>query len=189
MVFSREEFLLPIPSNDLGGEARFFEGRERQRRNKVKRSVVAALFVCTYAGLALARPQAASAAASGKAPGASQTIKQLEQAWEDAAIAGDTAKVGAILADDWVRIAPGGKVETKKDELAGLKSGASKVTSHDSGPMDVKIIGKVAVVQGTDTEKSMVNGKDTSGTYAWMDVLENVGGKWMVVRSAATMVK
>jgi ketosteroid isomerase-like protein len=154
----------------------------------VKKFAVAALFVCACAGLALARPQA-SAAAPAKVPSVSQTIKQLEHDWEDAAKAGDADKMGAILADDWVRIAPDGKMETKKDALENLKSGTSKVTSDDPGPMDVKVMGKVAVVQGTSTEKSMSKGKDTSGKYAWTDVLENVDGKWMVVRSEATMVK
>jgi hypothetical protein len=160
-----------------------------QRRNKVRKLAVAALFVCTCAGLALARPQAASAAAPAKASSVSQTLKQLEHDWEESAKAGDAAKMGAILADDWVRIAPDGKMQTKKDALANLKSGASKLISHDDGPMDVKVIGKVAVIQGTDTEKSMANGTVTSGKYAWTDVFENVDGKWMVVRSEATMVK
>jgi hypothetical protein len=155
----------------------------------VKKLAVATLFVCACAGLALARPQAASAAAPAKASSVTQTIKQLEHDWEDSAKAGDADKMSAILADDWVRIAPDGKMETKKDALADLKSGTSKVTSDDPGPMDVKVMGKVAVVQGTSTEKSMSKGKDTSGKYAWTDVLENVGGKWLVVRSEATMVK
>jgi hypothetical protein len=160
-----------------------------QRRNKVKKLAALALFVCTYAGLALARPQAVSTAAPAKASSVSQTLKQLEHDWEEAAIAGDADKMGAILADDWVRIAPDGKMETKKEALADLKSGTSKLISVDPGHMDVKVMGKVAVVQGSSTEKSMANGKDTSGKYAWTDVLENVDGKWMVVRSEATMVK
>jgi ketosteroid isomerase-like protein len=160
-----------------------------QRRDKVKKVAVAALVVLACVGLVQARPQAASTASPAKAAIASQAITQLEHDWEDAAKAGDAGKVSAILADDWVRIAPDGKMETKKDALASLKSGASKVTSDEPGPMDIKVMGKVAVVQATSTEKSTFKGKDTSGKYAWTDVLENVGGKWVVVRSEATLVK
>jgi ketosteroid isomerase-like protein len=149
----------------------------------VNKLAVAALLVCTCAGLASARPQATSAYS------VSQTLKQFEHDWAAAAIAGDANKMSAILADDWVRIAPDGKMETKKDALASMKSGSSKLISAESGPMEVWVMGKVAVVQGTSTEKSMSKGKDTSGKYAWTDVLENVDGKWMVVRSEATMVK
>jgi len=35
--------------------------------------------------------------------------------------------------------------------------------SFDFGPMDVKVIGNVAVVQGSDTEKNTYKGTDTSG--------------------------
>lgn len=155
----------------------------------MKKLAVAAFFVCSCAGLALARPQAAPAAAPAKAPSVAQTVKQLEHDWVDASKAGDADKLGAILADDWVSIEPDGKMETKTEALADLKSGASKLTSLDFGPMEVKVMGKVAVVQGSDTEKSMAKGKDTSGKYAWMDVFENIGGKWMAVRSEVTMMK
>jgi ketosteroid isomerase-like protein len=183
MVLNKGGFVLTIAGNELEAKRKSSTGNETPRRRKVKKLAVVNLLVCTCVGLALARPQAASDS------GVTQTIKQFEHDWAAAAIAHDAGKMNAILADDWVRIAPDGKMETKKDAMANLKSNSSKLISAESGPMEIKVIGKVAVVQGTDTEKSMANGKDTSGTYAWMDVLENVGGKWMVVRSAATMVK
>jgi hypothetical protein len=55
--------------------------------------------------------------------------------------------------------------------------------------MDVKVIGNVAVVQGSDTEKGTSSGKDSSGKYVWMDVFANRNGKWVVVRSQEAMVK
>ncbi len=42
------------------------------------------------------------------------------------------------------------------------RSGADS-ESVDLGPMDVKVIGSVAIVQGSDTEKSSTKGKDISG--------------------------
>jgi hypothetical protein len=51
----------------------------------------------------------------------------------------------------------------------------------------VKVLGSVAVVQGTNTEKSTsADGKDSSGKYAWMDVFVKRDGKWVVVRSQST---
>jgi hypothetical protein len=51
----------------------------------------------------------------------------------------------------------------------------------------VKVLGNVAVVQGTNTEKSTsTNGKDSSGKYAWMDVFVRRDGKWVIVRSQST---
>jgi ketosteroid isomerase-like protein len=118
----------------------------------------------------------------------SETVKQLEHDWTDAQKAGDADKLGQIIADDWVGIGSSGK-ETKQSLLADLKSGANKLDSFEFGPMEVKVMGSVAVVQGSDTEKSSANGKDTSGKWVWMDVFVKRDGKWVAVRSENTMVK
>jgi hypothetical protein len=55
--------------------------------------------------------------------------------------------------------------------------------------MEVKLLGNVAVVQGSDIEKSVINGKDTSGTWLWMDVFERRNGVWVVVRSQSARMK
>jgi uncharacterized protein (TIGR02246 family) len=130
-------------------------------------------------------------APAAKAPSVSQTVKQLEHDWVDAMKAGDADKLGEILADDWVALGygsiPGGK-QTKQAYVADVKSGASKLESFEFGPMDVKVLGNVAVVQGTDTEKSATAGKDSSGKYAWMDVFVKRGDKWVAVRSQSAKV-
>jgi ketosteroid isomerase-like protein len=121
--------------------------------------------------------------------GDAETVKQLERDWSDAQKAGDADKLGQILADDWMGLGYDGAKSTKKQLLADVKSGTSKLTSFDMGPMDVKIIGTVAIVQGSDTEKSSSKGKDTSGKWVWMDVFVKQGGKWQAVRSQSAMVK
>jgi uncharacterized protein (TIGR02246 family) len=119
----------------------------------------------------------------------SQAVKQLEHDWEDALKAGDADKLGEILADDWMSIGYDGKRATKQEDLADVKSGKSKLESYELGPMDVKVLGNVAVVQGSDTEKSSTGGKDTSGKWVWMDVFVKRDGKWVVVRSQSALMK
>jgi hypothetical protein len=68
-----------------------------------------------------------------------------------------------------------------------MKTGKFKLESFEFGPMDVKLLGSIAVVQGTNTEKSTsADGKDSSGKYAWMDVFVKRDGKWVIVRSQST---
>ena len=119
-----------------------------------------------------------------------EALKQLEHEWVDAQKAVDIDKLGQIIADDWAGLGADGAKSTKKQFLENVKSGASKVESIELGPMDVKMIGTtVAVVQGTDTEKSSMKGKDTSGKWAWSDVFVKRNGKWQAVRSQAAMIK
>ena len=72
---------------------------------------------------------------------------------------------------------------TKGQLVTGVKSGRVKVESIEFGPMDVKVLGDAAVVQGSHVEQSTTNGQRTRGEVVWMDVFANRGGKWVVVRS------
>jgi hypothetical protein len=99
----------------------------------------------------------------------------------------DIEKLRTILAEDWQGLGSDGALSTKKSFLSDVKSGASKLDSFDIGPMDVKVMGRVAVVQGSDTEKSSTKGKDTSGKWLWMDVFVERNGRWVAVRSQSAM--
>jgi ketosteroid isomerase-like protein len=54
--------------------------------------------------------------------------------------------------------------------------------------MDVQVFGDFAVAQGSVKEKRSQDGKDTSGQFAWMDLLKKRAGKWAVVRSAGDRI-
>jgi ketosteroid isomerase-like protein len=148
----------------------------------------ATLLVCVCAGLLFARATTAPAARQAKAPSVSHAVMQMERDWLAAEKAADVAKLGQIIADDWVGIHDAERM-TKQSYLASVKSGATKIESFEMGPMEVKVLGNVAVVQGSDTEKSVTNGKDSSGKYVWMDVFVKRGGKWVAVRSQIATVK
>ena len=102
--------------------------------------------------------------------------------------AGDVDKISQIVADDWTGLEYDGSKETKQSLLAGVKAGKDTAASVENGPMDVKVLGSVAIVQGSDTEKSTLNGKDSSGKYVWMDVFVKRDGKWVAVRSQSAKV-
>ncbi|HXN18025.1 MAG TPA: nuclear transport factor 2 family protein [Candidatus Binatus sp.] len=149
----------------------------------MRKLVVGILLGSACFGLAFAQTQIPPA----KGPSAEESIKQLEHEWADAAKVGDADKVSQILADDWIGVGYDGAKETKESHLADMKAAKFKLESFEFGPMDVKVLGSVAVVQGTNTEKSTsANGKDSSGKYAWMDVFVKRDGKWVIVRSQST---
>ena len=140
--------------------------------------------------LTLALCLSAATFAQAQATSPAETVKQLERDWSNAQKAGDAAKLGQILADDWMGLGSDGVISNKKQSLENVSSGANKLMSFEFGPMEVKMIGTtVAIVQGSDTEKSSFKGKDTSGKWLWMDVFELRNGKWVAVRSQSAMAK
>jgi len=115
-------------------------------------------------------------------------IKQISRDMGDAMVSGDIAKLDEIFADNWVSISAGKTI--KKDSiLTGFKFGGDKLEAYDLGPIDVQVFGNVAVAHGGVSEKRTRDGKDRSGEFVWMDMLEKRGGKWVVVKSAGDRVK
>ena len=115
-------------------------------------------------------------------------VKQVEQAMGSAMVAGNVDKLSQIYADNFATIGSDGQVVTKETLLTDFESFHDKLEWFENGPIDVQVFGNVAVAQGIVKEKRSRNGKDTSGQFAWMDLLEKRAGKWVVVRSAAARV-
>ena len=147
------------------------------------KSIAAFLLVSACCGASYGQATKSTASADAEA------LKQLERDWSDAQKAADMDKLNQIVADDWTGLSSDGTKMTKKQFLADVKSGANKLQSFEFGPMDVKMLGNIAVVQGSDTEKSSNKGKDTSGKWAWMDVFVKRDGKWQAVRSQSAKVQ
>jgi len=150
----------------------------------MKKLIAVVLFACVAVGLVLADSPRPS-----NDPTVVNTLKQLEQDMGDAMVRGDIDKLNQIYADDFATIGISGRVITKKDLLRDFESFHDKLESFENGPISVQVYGNIAVVNGGVTEKRTQNGKDTSGQFVWMDLLEKRGDNWVVVRSAGARLK
>ena len=150
----------------------------------MNRLILPALLAGLCAGVVLA-----GAPQPSEDPAVVNALKQLEQDMGDAMVRFDIDKLAQIYADDFAAIESSGKMVTKKDLLHDFAAFHDKLESFEIGPMDVQVFGNVAMVHGSVTEKRSRDGKDTSGEFVWMDLLEKRAGKWVVVRSAGTRVK
>ena len=136
----------------------------------------------------------ASAMGKGKSAPASDSadiaaIKQLGQDMGNAMVGGDIDKLNQIYADDWATVTSSGKIVTKENLLSDFKSFHDKLVWFENGPIDVQVYGDVAVANGIVKEKRIRDGKDTSGEFAYVDLLKKRAGKWVVVRSAGARIK
>jgi ketosteroid isomerase-like protein len=158
--------------------------RSRTGDQQMRKIIVLMTCMCVCVGVVLAVPPQPS-----KDPAAVSAIKQIEQDMGDAMVRADMDKLGEIYADDFATVASSGKIVTKKDLLSNFESFHDKLESFENGPINVQVFGNVAVAQGTVTEKRTRDGKDVSGDFVWMDLLEKRAGKWVVLRSAGARVK
>lgn len=117
-----------------------------------------------------------------------QALMQIERDWALASTKNDSAAIDKILTADYANNW-NGTIEPKKQLLADMKSGASKVASATPVEMKVLIFGETAIVHGLWTEKSTLNGKDTSGTYRFTDIFTKRDGRWQVATTYGTKVQ
>jgi ketosteroid isomerase-like protein len=150
----------------------------------MKKLIAPVLWTCVCVGVVFAGPPQPS-----KDPTDIKSVTQVEEEMGDAMVRVDMDKLNQIYADDFATIGSSQKIITKKDLLDDFESFHDKLVSFENGPMDVQVFGNVAVVHGSTTEKRIRDGKDASGEFVWMDLLEKRAGKWVVVRSAGSRVK
>jgi ketosteroid isomerase-like protein len=143
------------------------------------------LVAVACAGLA----SAGSAQMQWNDPAVVETLKQIERDMGQAMVAVDLEKLDRIFADDWTSIGASGNVVTKEKLLRDFESNHDRLEAFELGPMDVQVKGNVAVVHGSVTEKRTRAGKDVSGEYVWMDLMEKRNGTWVVIRTAGAKVR
>jgi uncharacterized protein (TIGR02246 family) len=112
-----------------------------------------------------------------------QALIQIERDWAASSAANDAAALDKLTTADYVNNSDG-QVMTKKQILANIKSGASKVSAAEPSDVRAFVVGDMATVYGAWTEKSSLNGKDTSGTYRFVDTFVRRDGRWL---AAATV--
>jgi ketosteroid isomerase-like protein len=116
------------------------------------------------------------------------TLKQLEQDGLDSYREGDAEKMSKILADDFVGRWGDGSTQTKEEQLKAIRTGQEKHSENQLVECNVRIYGDTAVVTGIQTEKSVLEGRDGSGTYSYTDVFVKRDGRWQVVASETKRV-
>jgi ketosteroid isomerase-like protein len=118
-----------------------------------------------------------------------ETLKQISLDMAQAMKARDADGLSQILADDWTAFGFGeDKLVTKQKVVGDLKSGRYTLKTFTLGPMYVKLLGDVGVVQGVVNETWVYDGQQGAGKYVWMDVFAKRDNKWVIVRSQSAGV-
>lgn len=126
--------------------------------------------------------------AQSQDPAVVAAIEKFENDLGDAMVASNLDKITQAYADDWETIGSSGEILSKEALLQDFKSGNHKLISFENGPINVRVLGDSALFQTSVTEKRIQDGKDISGLFAFMDLLEKRSGKWVIVRTFAAKV-
>jgi ketosteroid isomerase-like protein len=113
-------------------------------------------------------------------------IRKMERDWAVLVVKGDTATMLGMGVDNCMFMDASGHLNTLKQIVADVKSGALAFESMQINDLKVRVYGDAAVVFGLETEKSNYKGEDTSGQYRFTDTFVKRNGHWLYVASHST---
>jgi len=113
-------------------------------------------------------------------------LKQIENAWDRAWEAKDTAALGNMLADDYAGMNSKGERQNKSQLLNALKTMTDTVSSSVNDSLEVHVYSpNLAMVVGASTEKGMdKDRKAFTRSFGWVDTWMQRNGKWECIGEA-----
>lgn len=117
------------------------------------------------------------------------TIRELEAKWDAAAVKADVSAYEQILADQFILTGTDGRVQTKSEFLAALKSGKLKYFTAKGEDLKVFLYGDAAVVSGRWTGKFTENGKTSTSVERYTASYARQNGQWRCTSSHSTSLK
>lgn len=146
----------------------------------MKTGVYVAILACAASLLATAQDHGDS--------GARSNILALEYAWDQAQERGDVKALSALFDNSLVFADYDGKVLTKAEYLARVKSDASHLQQVVTESMDVHVLGNTAIVVGIYRAKGVEDGKPYLRRRRFIDTWMLMGGRWICIAAQATPI-
>lgn len=132
-------------------------------------------------------PSPASAVASTQSSDLA-VFQKLEDNWSNAVNNRDQYGLELVLSPLFIDVAASGEISTRNQQLAQTLSGEDKTLTLDQKVITVRMLGDIAVANGTYTlhHKTPTGEVDEKGVFT--HVFERVRGGWICVNSQRTAV-
>jgi ketosteroid isomerase-like protein len=117
-------------------------------------------------------------------------IDQIEEAWRDAVLKGNTAAMSGLLADDFMAITASGTLQTKEQALAHLRDGSTHFAALDLSDRKVRFYGTTALVTSLAEVRATTPEGEVSGSYRYTRVyVRDEHGAWKIVSFEASKIR
>lgn len=136
----------------------------------------------TMLGTAAAQPKSTASADEA-------ALRAIEEKWDASNLKGDVAGLDSIFADRFISTNPEGKVRTKAEVIAQVKSGEIKYQTSKAEDLKIMLYGDAAVISGRWRGKFVEKGKTTDTTERFTDFFVRINGQWKCVASQASPIK
>jgi ketosteroid isomerase-like protein len=131
---------------------------------------------------------AGSAAASAESPEITQ-FQKIEDAWSNAVNQHDQYSLELVLSPLFIDVAASGDITTRNQQLAQVITGEDKTLYLTQKVVTVRMLGDIAVANGTYTLHHRVNSVQVDEKGVFTHVFERLRGGWVCVNSQRTALR
>ena len=128
------------------------------------------------------------AATSSESPDLRQ-FQKIEDTWSNALNVRDQYSLELVLSPLFVDVAASGDITTRNQQLAQVISGDDKTVHMEQRVITVRMLGDIAVVNGTYRLHHKVSSNDVDEKGVFTHVYERVRGNWMCINSQRTLLR
>lgn len=139
---------------------------------------------------------ASGAAQSADQPGVTSTaspeiaqFQKIEDKWSDAVNKRDQFGLELVLSPLFVDVSAQGDVTTRNQQVATVLSGEDKTLNLAQKVIAVRLLGDIAVANGTYTLHHKVNSTQVDEKGVFTHVFERVRGGWLCINSQRTVLR
>lgn len=119
---------------------------------------------------------------------ARSNILALEHAWDQAQERRDPKGLAAIFDNSLIFVDYDGKILTKAEYMARVKSNNTHMAQIVAEQMNVQVFGDTAIVVGTYRVKGVENGSPYLRRGRFVDTWVLAGGHWLCLAAATTPI-
>ncbi len=167
------------------------------RMNRFLFSFLAVVLVCCAAAAQNLSSDPATGAASADAqPGVTETVspeivqfQKIEDSWSDAVNRHDQYGLELVLSPLFVDVSASGDVTTRNQQVAQVLSGEDKTLYLTQKVVTVRMLGDIAVANGTYTLHHKVGSSQVDEKGVFTHVYERVHGGWLCINSQRTVLR
>jgi ketosteroid isomerase-like protein len=159
--------------------------------------IPAVLLVCGVAAAQTAPPDAAAPAPPSAAqPGVTSDVspevaqfQKIEDSWSDAVNRRDQYALELVLSPLFVDVSAQGDVTTRNQQVVQVISDQDKSLYLTQKVITVRMLGDIAVANGTYTLHHKVNAAEVDEKGIFTHVFERVRGGWLCINSQRTVLR
>jgi ketosteroid isomerase-like protein len=118
-----------------------------------------------------------------------QEFQKIEDAWSTAVNGRDQYGLELVLSPLYVDVSASGDITTRNQQVASVITGEDKTVHLDQRVITVRMLGDIAVANGTYALHHKVNSAELNEKGIFTHVFERTRGGWLCINSQRTVLR